>query len=62
MQNLAAVYARTGEHDLNISQLETLTKMFDGPEYGEPRYDPQWGPWRGDPRFGAMVAALAPKP
>ena len=60
--NLAMVYARTGERDLAIGQLEITAKIPRGPVYGELRYNPRWDPLRGDARFEALVASLAPKP
>jgi hypothetical protein len=58
--NLAWIYARTGERDLAISQLEILAKIPCGPSYGCLRLDPVWDSLRGDPRFEKVVASLAP--
>ena len=59
--NLALIYAWTGERDLAIEQLETVAKVPGGPTYGILRLDPVWDPLRGDPRFEKMVNSLAPK-
>jgi TolB-like protein/cytochrome c-type biogenesis protein CcmH/NrfG len=57
----AVICAWTGERDLAIEQLETLSRMPVGISYGELRLDPDWEPLRGDPRFDKIVASLAPK-
>jgi TolB-like protein/Flp pilus assembly protein TadD len=59
--NLAAIYALTGEKDLALQQLETVSKLPNGPSYGGLRLDPEWDSLRGDPRFEKIVASLAPK-
>jgi tetratricopeptide (TPR) repeat protein len=59
--NLAAVYALTGEKDLALKELETVSKLPCGPSYGELRLDLEWDSLRGDPRFEKIVASLAPK-
>ena len=60
-QNLALIYAWTGERDLALEQLETVAKIEGGPTYGELRLSPLWDPLRGDVRFEKIVASLAPK-
>jgi hypothetical protein len=60
--NLACIYALTGEKDLALEQLDTVSKIPYGPTYGELRLDPYWDSLRGDPRFEKIVASLAPKP
>jgi len=60
-QNLAWIYAWTGERDLAIEQLEIVSKIPGGPTYGMLRLDPVWDSLRGDPRFEKIVASLAPK-
>ena len=61
LMNLAIIYAQTGEKDLAIQQLHTvLSKPGEG-NYGEFRLDPFFDPLRGDPRFEAIIASLAPK-
>jgi Serine/threonine protein kinase len=59
--HLALNYAWTGERDLAIEQLEIVSKIPNGPTYGELCLDPVWDPLRGDPRFEKIVASLAPK-
>jgi predicted Zn-dependent protease len=59
--NLATVYAVTGEKDLALEQLEIITKLPAGPNYGQLRLGPEWDPLRGNPRFEKIVASLAPK-
>jgi TolB-like protein/Tfp pilus assembly protein PilF len=59
--NLATVYAVTGEKDLALEQLEIVTKLPAGPNYGQLRLGPEWDSLRTDPRFEKIVASLAPK-
>ena len=59
--NLATIYALTGEKALALQQLETVSKLPNGPSYGGLRLDPEWDSLRGDPRFEKIVASLAPK-
>jgi serine/threonine protein kinase/tetratricopeptide (TPR) repeat protein len=61
VQNLAWIYAWTGESDLALEQLEVVAKIEGGPTYGELRLSPVWDSLRGDPRFEKIVASLAPK-
>ena len=61
MKNLAVIYAWTGEKDRAIEQLAETAKLFDDLSYGHLRLHPFWDPLRGDPRFEAIVASLAPK-
>ena len=58
--NLARIYALTGEKDLALEQLATVSNLPFGPSYGQLRLDPEWDPLRGDPRFEQIVASLAP--
>ena len=58
--NLAGIYALTGEKDLALEQLATVSKLPFGPSYGDLRLDSEWDPLRGDPRFEKIVASLAP--
>ena len=60
-ENLALVYAWTGERDLAIEQLEALAKIPCGPSYGDLKLNPKWDDLRGDPRFEQMVESLIPK-
>jgi TolB-like protein/predicted Zn-dependent protease/tRNA A-37 threonylcarbamoyl transferase component Bud32 len=53
--NLARIYAVTGEKDLALGQLETVSKLPFGPSYGELHLDPVWDSLRGDPRFEKVV-------
>jgi hypothetical protein len=59
--NLARIYAFTGEKDLALKELDTVSKLPNGPSYGALRLDPEWDSLRGDPRFQKIVASLAPK-
>jgi TolB-like protein/class 3 adenylate cyclase/Tfp pilus assembly protein PilF len=61
VQNLALVYAWTGEKDLAFEQLTIAAKLPGFLSYGELRLHPYWDPLRGDPRFDKIVASLAPK-
>ena len=57
----AMICAWAGERELALEQLEAVTKVPGGPNYGELRLNPMWDPLRGDPRFEKIVASLAPK-
>jgi len=61
VQNLALIYAWTGEKDLAFEQLSAAAKLSGYLSYGELRLHPYWDPLRGDPRFDKIVASLAPK-
>jgi len=61
ISNLARIYALTGETDLALEQLGTVSKIPCGPTYGELRLDSYWDSLRSDPRFEKLVASLAPK-
>jgi TolB-like protein/Flp pilus assembly protein TadD len=61
LNDLAGIYALTGEKDLALQQLEIVSKLPCGPSYGELRLDPVWDALRGDPRFEKIVASLASK-
>jgi tetratricopeptide (TPR) repeat protein len=59
---LAVIYAWTGEKDRAIQRLaETTYQPGSHISYGYLRLHPLWDPLRGDPRFEAIVASLAPK-
>ena len=65
--NLADIYARTGMTDLALQELERVVRLRGGNDllessYGGLRLDSRWDPLRGNPRFEALVASLAPKP
>ncbi len=59
--NLAQVYAWSGETELAIAQLQMLTRIPNDLSYGMLELCPYWDSLRGDTRFRAIVAALAPK-
>jgi hypothetical protein len=61
INNLARIYALTGEKDLALEELEIVSKLPSGLSYGQLRLDPEWDSLRGDPRFEKIVASLAPK-
>ncbi|PYJ82426.1 MAG: hypothetical protein DME73_04785, partial [Verrucomicrobia bacterium] len=61
VQNLALIYAWTGEKDLAFEQLSAAAKLPGYLSYGELRLHPYWDPLRSDPRFDKIVASLAPK-
>src|SRR5438876_7105308 len=61
ISNLARIYALTGEKELALKELDTISKLPWGPSYGDLRLDPEWDSLRGDPRFEKIVASLAPK-
>jgi len=65
IQYLAVIYAWTGEKDRAIEQLADLVDPAKLPgshvTYGHLRLSPLWDPLRGDPRFEAIAASLAPK-
>ena len=61
-QYLAVIYAWTGEEDRAIERLAEAVKLpASHLSYGHLRLNPVWDPLRGDPRFEAIVASLAPK-
>jgi len=61
IDNLARIYALTGEKNLALEQLDIVSKIPCGPSYGQLRLDPEWDSLRGDPRFEKIVASLGPK-
>ena len=61
ISGLARIYALTGEKELALKELDTVSKLQWGPSYGQLRLDPEWDSLRGDPRFEKIVASLAPK-
>jgi TolB-like protein/class 3 adenylate cyclase/Flp pilus assembly protein TadD len=61
VQNLALIYAWTGEKDLAFQQLAIAATIPSYLSYGELRLHPRWDSLRGDPRFEKIVASLAPK-
>jgi serine/threonine-protein kinase len=61
LENLALIYAWTGEKDSAFEQLGIAAKVPGFLSYGELRLHPNWDPLRDDPRFDKIVASLAPK-
>jgi adenylate cyclase len=59
--NLARVYALTGERDLALQELATVSKLPGGISYGELKLYPEWDSLGRDPRFEKILASLAPK-
>lgn len=57
MTALAMVYAWTGEIELALEQLATLSKLPGGPDHGQLNYDPAWEAVRADHRFAAIAEA-----
>ncbi len=58
---LAAIYAQVGEASRALDILETAVKFPKGPDYGWLKLGEPLDPLRGEPRFEAIVASLAPK-
>jgi hypothetical protein len=58
---LAVVYAWTNELDLAFETLGSLTKIPNGPFYGDLKLNAYWTPLRKDPRFEKLLAELAPR-
>jgi hypothetical protein len=61
VENLALVYAWTGERDLAIEQLEFVANIPYGQSYSDLCLNPCWDSLQGDPRFEKILAGLAPK-
>ena len=61
MENLAIIYAWTGEREQACNQLVALLAMPADVSYGDLCLYPLWDPLRGYPRFEKIVASLAPK-
>jgi TolB-like protein len=60
-QGLAQAYAWTGEKDAAIQVVQQIVAVPSYLSYGYLRYDPQWQPLRGDPRFEKIVSSIAPR-
>ena len=61
IQYLAIIYAWTGNKDAAIERLTEAAKLPGSHvSYGDLRLNPFWDALRGDPRFEAIVASLAP--
>jgi eukaryotic-like serine/threonine-protein kinase len=59
---LAVIYAWAGEKDRAVQRLAQTTYLPGSHiSYGYLRLHPLWDPLRGDPRFEAIAASLAPK-
>ena len=58
---LALIYAWTGEKGRAFKRLDEAAKLPGYLSYGQLRLHPIWEPLRGDPRFGGVLASLAPK-
>jgi len=61
VQNLALIYAWTGEKDLAFEQLAIAASIPGHLSYGQLRLHPYWDQLRADPRFEKIAASLAPK-
>src|SRR5437667_4468752 len=62
IEYLGIIYAWAGDKDRAIERLTERAKLpVAGFSYGYLRLNPLWDPLRGDPRFEAIVASLAPK-
>ena len=57
----ATVACRVGEKELALGLLEELARIPSTVNYGNLKYDFEWDLLRGEPRFEAVVAGLAPK-
>ena len=62
IEYLAMTAAWVGDKDLACDQLASVAQLPGIVSYGELKLMPEWDPLRGDPRFEAVVASLAPKP
>jgi serine/threonine-protein kinase len=61
VENLALIYAWTGEKEQACKQLAVVTSIPYDLSYGKLRLHPSWDSLRGNPRFEKIVASLAPK-
>jgi serine/threonine protein kinase/tetratricopeptide (TPR) repeat protein len=62
IQYLAVIYAWTGDKNAAIERLNEAVKLPGSHvSYGDLRLNPFWDLLRGDPRFEAIIASLAPK-
>jgi tetratricopeptide (TPR) repeat protein len=60
-QGLAQVYAWTGEKEAAVKVVEQIVFVPSYLSYGYLRFDPQWTPLRGDPRFEKLLTSVKPK-
>src|SRR5437870_4877832 len=61
LEGLAQVYTWSDEPDQAIELLQKLVSMPSYINYARLKFHPLWKPLRGDPRFEAIVASLAPR-
>jgi tetratricopeptide (TPR) repeat protein len=61
VENLAIIYAWTGETDRALETLSYLAGIPSSLSYGYLSLRPEWDPLRNDPRFAKIIASLAPK-
>ena len=61
LMEAAEVHAILGEKDQALEILAVITSIPGWLSYGDLRLSPNWDTLRGDPRFDAMLAKLAPK-
>ena len=61
VENLAIIYAWTGETDRALETLSYLAGIPATLSYGSLSLRPEWDPLRNDPRFAKIIASLAPK-
>jgi TolB-like protein/class 3 adenylate cyclase/Tfp pilus assembly protein PilF len=61
LENLAIIYAWTGETDRALETLSYLAGIPATLSYGHLSLRPEWDPLRNDPRFAKIIASLAPK-
>ncbi len=62
LTNLVIIHANLGMKPQAIDRLAAMIRLPGAPDYGLLRLEPYWDPLRGDKRFEALVASLAPKP
>ena len=62
LQNLATIYAWTGDKEAALDELRQVVTIPGYLSYGQLRLFPYWDPLRGDSRFDEIVNSLAPKP
>src|SRR5947207_3035035 len=61
IENLAVIYAWTGETDRALETLSYLAGIPASLSYGHLSLRPEWDPLRNDPRFAKIITSLAPK-
>ncbi|MDQ6765597.1 MAG: hypothetical protein M3Z22_05790 [Verrucomicrobiota bacterium] len=60
LTNLAVIFAWVGEKERALETLARAVAVPSDLSYGDLKLSPRWDPLRGDPRFDAIVATLAP--